>query len=169
MGKRIVDTEHIWERQENESAEAYEAFSLYRDMPPAERSLAQVGRKLGKSKALMERWSSKNEWRHRVHEYEKYIDALALHKATTQLAEMRARHIKIGQMLQTKGLKALETMKPEEISAKNAIRMVTDGMKVEEDMAEAEAAAHTPTTRDNAEDEALAKLDDILGRIKSGF
>ena len=82
---------------------------------------------------------------------------------------MRARHIKIGQLLQTKGLKALEKIKAEDISAKNAIRMVTDGMKYEEEMAAAEFAAHAPAERDCTEDEALAKLDDILGRIKSGF
>lgn len=169
MGKRIVDAEHIWERQENESAEAYEAFSLYRDMAPAERSLARVGQKLGKSKTLMERWSSKHEWKHRVYEYEKYLDALALHKATTQLAEMRARHIKIGQLLQTKGLKALEKIEDKYIESQDAIRMVTEGVKIEATRAGEELAAHTPTTRDSAEDEALAKLDDILGRIKSGF
>lgn len=170
MGKRADNsTEYVWERLENESAEAYEAFSLYRDMNPAERSLAQVGRKLGKSKALMERWSSKHEWQRRVREYERYIDAIALRKATTQLAEMRARHIKIGQMLQTKGLKALDTIKADEIPVKHAIRMVTDGMKFEETMAAAEFEAHAPAERDGAEDEALAKLDDILGRIKSGF
>lgn len=170
MGKRTDNfAEYAWERLENESPEAYEAFSLYRDMKPDERSVAEVGRRLGKSKTLMERWSSRHEWQRRVREYEKHVDAIALRKATTQLAEMRARHIKIGQLLQTKGLKALEKIKEEDISAKNAIRMVTDGMKYEEEMAAAEFAAHAPAERDGAEDEALAKLDDILGRIKSGF
>lgn len=54
-----------WERQENESAKAYEAFSLYRDLGP-ERSLARVGQTLGKSRALMERWSSRHDWVDRV-------------------------------------------------------------------------------------------------------
>ena len=54
-----------WERQENESARAYEAFSLYRDMG-AERSLVKVGHSLGKSRALIERWSSQHDWVDRV-------------------------------------------------------------------------------------------------------
>ena len=54
-----------WERQEGESARAYEAFSLYRDMG-ASRSLAKVGQMLGKSRALMERWSVQHGWVDRV-------------------------------------------------------------------------------------------------------
>jgi len=54
-----------WERQENESARAYEGFCAYRDMGPS-RSLAKVGRLLGKSRALIERWSAEHEWVDRV-------------------------------------------------------------------------------------------------------
>jgi hypothetical protein len=54
-----------WERQEGESARAYEAFSLYRDYGPA-RSIAKVAEALGKSRALLERWSVAHEWVDRV-------------------------------------------------------------------------------------------------------
>jgi hypothetical protein len=54
-----------WEKQPGESEKAYEAFSLYRDMGPS-RSLAKVGQALGKSTALMERWSSQHDWQDRV-------------------------------------------------------------------------------------------------------
>ena len=49
-----------WERLENESSRAFEAFSAYRDLGP-QRSLAKVAETLGKSKALMERWSAKHD------------------------------------------------------------------------------------------------------------
>ncbi len=49
-----------------ETPVAFQAFVIYRDMGP-ERSLAAVGRKLGKSKALMERWSSRHGWVLRAH------------------------------------------------------------------------------------------------------
>lgn len=54
-----------WERQAGESSRAYEAFSAYRDLGPA-RSLAKVGQMLGKSTALMERWSVEHSWVDRV-------------------------------------------------------------------------------------------------------
>ncbi len=55
----------IFEQQPKESAKAFAAFSLYRDMGP-ERSLAAVAVKLGKSKVMMEKWSSKFDWPARV-------------------------------------------------------------------------------------------------------
>jgi len=55
----------VFERQPRESAKAFAAFSVYRDMGP-ERSLAAVAEKLGKSKVMMEKWSRKFHWPARV-------------------------------------------------------------------------------------------------------
>ena len=60
-GKKITRQDappELWERQDGETAQAFQAFAEYRDMG-AERSLAKVAQKLGKSKPLMERWSSR--------------------------------------------------------------------------------------------------------------
>jgi hypothetical protein len=54
-----------WERQPGETSRSYEAFCTYRDLGTA-RSLANVGEVLGKSKALMERWSAAHSWVDRV-------------------------------------------------------------------------------------------------------
>jgi hypothetical protein len=58
-----------YEQHSKEGPEAYHAFTIYRDMG-VERSTAKVGQKLGKSKALMDRWSSKNQWVERVAAYD---------------------------------------------------------------------------------------------------
>jgi len=50
-----------WERQPGESAPAYEARWIYFQLGP-NRSQVSVGQKLGKSKALMERWSKRWAW-----------------------------------------------------------------------------------------------------------
>ena len=55
----------IFEQQPRESAKAFAAFSLYLSLG-AERSLAAVGQKLGKSVGLVERWSAKFDWPVRV-------------------------------------------------------------------------------------------------------
>lgn len=57
------------ERQPKESAAAFEAFRIYLEHGPA-RSTAKVGRQLGKSKTLMDRWSGRWEWQRRVREFE---------------------------------------------------------------------------------------------------
>jgi hypothetical protein len=54
-----------WGRQENESARAFQAFEVYRDLG-VERSLVKVGQTLGKSRALIERWSAQHDWVDRV-------------------------------------------------------------------------------------------------------
>jgi hypothetical protein len=54
-----------FEQQPRESAKAFAAFSLYLNLG-AERSLAVVGQKLGKSVGLIERWSAKFDWPARV-------------------------------------------------------------------------------------------------------
>jgi hypothetical protein len=55
----------IFEQQPKESAKAFAAFSIYLSMGP-ERSLAMVGKRLGKSAGLIERWSRKYDWPGRV-------------------------------------------------------------------------------------------------------
>src|SRR5690242_6964127 len=55
----------IFEQQPKESAKAFAAFSLYLNMG-AERSTREVGKQLGKSEGLIERWAAKFDWRSRV-------------------------------------------------------------------------------------------------------
>ena len=54
-----------FEKQPRESAKAFAAFSLYLSLG-AERSTREVGKQLGKSEGLIERWSAKYDWRNRV-------------------------------------------------------------------------------------------------------
>ena len=58
-----------WERQEGESAKAFEAFTIYAGLG-ADRSLRAVAQQLGKSKTLMDRWSSTYGWVARAAEYD---------------------------------------------------------------------------------------------------
>lgn len=66
----------VWEQQPRESAKAYDAFLLYRDLG-AERSLAAVGQRLGKSKAICERWSARWSWVRRCAAYDTHLVRLA--------------------------------------------------------------------------------------------
>jgi hypothetical protein len=56
---------HAFEQLPKESAKAFAAFSLYLSLG-AERSTREVGKKLGKSEGLIERWAAKFDWRSRV-------------------------------------------------------------------------------------------------------
>ncbi len=54
-------TPEPWERQPRETPQAWQGFEAYRDRE-GKRSLAGVGQQLGKSTALMERWSARWSW-----------------------------------------------------------------------------------------------------------
>jgi hypothetical protein len=57
------------ERQPKETAVAFEAFRTYLELGPS-RSTASAAQVLGKSKTLMDRWSSRWRWVERVREVE---------------------------------------------------------------------------------------------------
>jgi len=56
---------HAFEQLPKESAKAFAAFSLYLSQG-AERSTREVGKQLGKSEGLIERWAAKFGWTERV-------------------------------------------------------------------------------------------------------
>lgn len=62
-------------RQRKESAQAYQAAKQYFELG-ADRSLEAVSQKLGKCKALMERWSSRWEWVVRAEDWDLHQLAL---------------------------------------------------------------------------------------------
>ncbi len=92
-----------WDRSPEESPQAWQAFQVYRDTG-AERSLAKTADAVGKSVALMERWSSRHDWVRRADAFDVWLDtraredSLARHKRvrhvaleTTELAVVQLR------------------------------------------------------------------------------
>jgi hypothetical protein len=61
----LQTTNHAFEQQPRESAKAFAAFSLYLSLG-AKRSTREVGKRLGKSEGLIERWAAKFDWTSRV-------------------------------------------------------------------------------------------------------
>lgn len=66
----------LWERQPGESAQAYEAFAIYRDMG-SNRSLRVVAEQLSKSDTLIKRWSREKKWGERCRAYDNHLDDVA--------------------------------------------------------------------------------------------
>lgn len=67
-----------WDRLEKETARAYRAFCVYRDMG-AERSLSKVRDKLGKKSGYdrqLQEWSSQHRWVDRARAYDDHMEVL---------------------------------------------------------------------------------------------
>jgi len=144
----------LWERQERdgkiEPARAFEGFCAYRDLGPG-RTLAEVGRQSGRSKAAMEPWSVKWGWVERAAAWDDEADRLQRARDLEERARTRKKmldeHAKAGKTLVSIGTGALERFvaktdasedavaearrRVEEMSATEAARLLEVGTKME--------------------------------------
>ena len=166
----------LWERQEGESAQAFQGFAAYRDMG-AERSLAKVAQKLGKSKALMERWSVRWQWVMRADLWDDEMDRLSRRELEKGITGMRRNHVNIAKAMLVKALQALQRIPVDEMTPKDVSTMVDVAAKLER-ISRGEATERTEgkqaiagevsvSTIDlsSITDEELAALDAITGKI----
>lgn len=96
--EEVVDGELVlepWDRRNEESDEAFEAFHLYRDQGPS-RSIASVAETLEKSEGLLYRWSSRHDWVDRAAGWDLEQDRIrraALTRQNVAAAERHARQM----------------------------------------------------------------------------
>ena len=122
-------TELAWERQPGESEEAYEAFTDYYKNP--KRSQKKTAKAVGKSEALIYRWSVRWHWSDRAREYD---NALVREEYTATLDEIRKMNkaqAAIGLLLQKKGQEALEKLNLKKMSAKDLLQFLIQGTTIE--------------------------------------
>ena len=129
------------ERRKGETEKAYEAFEIYLEMG-ADRSLGKVAGKLGKSKALMERWSRRNEWVSRARDYDAEIRRAMFQEEKKAAAKMRKRQIQTAVLMQKKALDAIDRLDPGEIPPRDIITLFKEAARIEKESRMEEAAEY---------------------------
>lgn len=81
-----------WHRRQNETLQAYEAFNTYLLLGP-ERSQERVAKTLGKSRQLMDRWSTRHAWVLRITAYEEHFALKALDATEDDRIELMREHM----------------------------------------------------------------------------
>ena len=119
-----------WERQEDESTKAYEAFCIYRDMG-IQRSLSKVAEQLQKSDTLMGRWSRTFDWVERAAQWDSEQDRVARQQQLDEIKKMRKRHATLAGAMLMKAAAALKELPEDEIKATDISRMVDVASKLE--------------------------------------
>ena len=119
-----------WERQLNESTQAFEAFARYRDMG-ASRSTSKVSRQLCKSRTLITRWSSEHDWVKRVAAWDAEKDRAARETQINDIIEMRKRHAATAKKMMDLADTALNNINPEDVSVNELSRLVESASKLE--------------------------------------
>ena len=120
-----------WEQQENETAPAFAAFVIYRDLGLGIRSIGKVVQELGKSTALIHRWSSRWNWVNRCRVYDQELDRLIRERHMSELYAARDRHALLAREVQEKVLERLENMAADEIPVPVLAQMLKIATDVE--------------------------------------
>ncbi|WP_405803365.1 hypothetical protein [Streptomyces sp. NBC_01187] len=123
-------TVESWERQGGESAQAFEAFAVYRDLGPA-RSITAVARQLDKSRALLGRWSRQFAWVMRATAYDREQDRLFLGEQAQTRRDIARRHAKLAQAVQSKAVARLQALEPRELSPSDLLRYIQVAAEIE--------------------------------------
>jgi len=122
-----------WERQDGESAKAFEAFRTYRDLGPS-RSIAKacsVLRGPGFSRDMFKTWSARWKWVNRAAQWDSYLDEQRRKETENEITKMNKRHAEAAKMFQSKAIERLRNINLEEIDASQAIRFLAEGVKIE--------------------------------------
>ena len=90
----------LWEQMPGETAKAFHAFRLYRDLME-KRTLAKVAETLGCSSTNVERWARRWAWTQRTYEYDLVQESAWQQQASRDRIQMRRRQIQIGMALQS--------------------------------------------------------------------
>lgn len=132
-----------WERQPRESEEAFYAFTLYRDMPPRERSLRRVadlidghegatrGPRRRHVPGRIKRWAERFAWVERALAWDEERDRLAREAETEAIRAMRERHAREAMALQEKAILRLRAMDPGELTPNDVLRYFVEAAKLE--------------------------------------
>ncbi|MDR3149541.1 MAG: hypothetical protein LBT88_05980 [Oscillospiraceae bacterium] len=119
-----------WERQQNETPPAFEAFALYRDMGES-RSYAKVAVKLGKSTTIITRWGGTHNWVERVAEWDNEQDKIVREALTKGVTAMRKKHADLANAILIKATIALQQLPIAEMSPRDISTMVDIASKLE--------------------------------------
>lgn len=69
----------LWDRRPDETDASWAAFTAYRDMPPATRSITAARASVGgrpSANRTWERWSGRYGWHHRAPAYDAFLDSI---------------------------------------------------------------------------------------------
>lgn len=119
-----------WDRQPGETRQAFEAFRIYRDQL-SERSTVKVAKELGKSTALIHRWSSRWGWVMRAEAFDRHLDKKAQEKALKEYQQMVDRHTRIAMQIQEKAIRALANLTEEDLSPSVLLAYLSKATEIE--------------------------------------
>lgn len=84
-----------WDRLKGESAKAYGAFCIYRDIPVLERSVAAAARSMGRDYSWIKEWAKKHNWLARGEAWDQHLDEVGRRAQIVAVQEMNDRQARM--------------------------------------------------------------------------
>ncbi|WP_289352364.1 hypothetical protein [Peribacillus frigoritolerans] len=104
-----------YEQLQGESAKAFEAFRIYRDLGAA-RGVREVAQKLNKSLTVIGGWSSKYKWVNRAQAFDEHMDKIANQQTELRHKEIKMMESEIIYASYKKIKKGVDAIKPESMT-----------------------------------------------------
>jgi hypothetical protein len=160
-----------------ESAKAYRAFDLYRDLGPR-RSLDQASRayhqrpdaqsngassrRKTRASGIIRRWAERWNWSARAMAWDQEVTRVRQTERLAQFKEMDDRHIKEMMLLQQRAVERGRLLTPEELTPQDVVRYLTEAIKMERlvrgEPTERVAEEHTFVDVKELTDDELARI-----------
>jgi hypothetical protein len=118
-----------WQRKEEESDQAWEAFVIYRDLG-ATRSSQEVSNRTGKAHSLMRRWSSDHQWVDRAAAWDNHLDQERRRVFLSGQSEAVENLMRLATTMQQKAHAHFLLLDESEIRTPDAIRMSEAAVKI---------------------------------------
>jgi hypothetical protein len=134
-----------WDQVAGESAKAYAAFCLYRDLGPR-RSLDAAsrsyhgsnqerqdppGRRQPRASGTIRRWAQGWNWLARARAWDQESERIKQAEQHAAIQEMVERHAKEALMIQNKGVERLRQLRPEELGVRETLAYLVEAAKLE--------------------------------------
>ena len=122
-----------WERQHKEPTRAYGAFRLYRDTPPAQRSIEAIAGQIDLSVRRTHEWAVMWRWKERATEWDDACHRIEDQERLEAIRSMHAMHRRAGRAAIVKAVQALNLVEPQHMPIGAIARLLALGAKLERD------------------------------------
>jgi hypothetical protein len=155
-----------WERAKGESAKAYAAFCVYRDLG-SERSLRKMANEgeCGANVGQLERWSSRWKWVNRAAAYDDELDRQTRRVNEKERKQMVIRHTRISMLAQDTITDQLEKLLADVQADPKKRLMPTELARLMHEAVAIERLSRGEPTEIGKTEHAVAGLDETLRKI----
>ena len=168
-----------WERQPGETAKAFAAFCVYRDLPPERRSVrlaweTSTGRKAPRTSkgpragSVWYHWGEDNAWVFRAGAWDSELDRRATDEITRMAVKAKLQRLKEARWLHTQGYELLQqaAARGEDIPAAVMLRMLEAGQNAERlELGDATERTEVSAVERDAQAERVEAAKEILRQL----